>query len=160
MRILDRIWSVIDLVIKYLMAICFGGMTLIIFLQVVSRYVLKSPLSWSEELARYLFVWVSYIGSVIAARQGQHIGVELLIKKFPSRCNQIIRIIANVLTGCFFLVVFIYFCKMWPMLSMQKTSALQLPMSYPYLGLGIGSILLAFTYLTDAIRVFSEKKEA
>jgi len=56
--------------------------------------------------------------------------------------------------------VFIYFCKMWPMLSMQKTSALQLPMSYPYLGLGIGSILLAFTYLTDAIRVISEKKEA
>ncbi|WP_332446129.1 TRAP transporter small permease [Sphaerochaeta sp.] len=155
MKILEKLWKAIDIILEYLMAVCFGVMTIAIFLQVVFRYVLKSPLSWSEELARYLFVWVSFIGGVIAARNGQHIGVELLVKKIPEKIQKGFTCFANFLTSFFFLIIFVFFCKMWPMLSMQKTSALLLPMSYPYLGLGIGCFLMAFMYLMEAIKPFT-----
>ena len=80
----SKLWKALDGAICILMAICFGSMTLVIFAQVIFRYILKSPLAWSEELARYLFVWVSFIGSVVAARRNQHIGVEMLVNKLPA----------------------------------------------------------------------------
>ena len=54
-------------------------LTAVTFAQVITRYVLSDPLIWSEEAARYLFVWVSMIGAALAIREGGHFGLDLLI---------------------------------------------------------------------------------
>ena len=158
MDFIDKIWKYIDKGMEYLMAVCFGGMTLVIFLQVVFRYCLKSPLSWSEELARYLFVYISFIGSVIAARGGQHIGVEVLVKRLPKGLEKVVTAIANLLTGIFFVIITVAFVRMFPMLTKQTTSALGISMAIPYLGLGLGAILMAVFYIIEAIRPFVVKE--
>lgn len=151
MKIIHKAWKVLDQAIAVLMAVCLGGMTLAIFAQVIFRYILKSPLSWSEELSRYLFVWVSFIGSVVAARRRQHVGVELLVNRFPPKAQALIRSLANLVTAAFFLIILYNVLKMWPKLMVQTTPALKLPMGYPYLGLAIGCGLMALSYLTEAI---------
>ena len=56
-------------------------LTAVTFAQVVTRYLLGDPLIWSEEAARYLFVWVSMIGAALALREGGHFGLDLLIRR-------------------------------------------------------------------------------
>ena len=58
-------------------------LTPVTFAQVVTRYLLGDPLIWSEEAARYLFVWVSMIGAALALREGGHFGLDLLIRPMP-----------------------------------------------------------------------------
>ena len=60
------------------------SLTAVTFAQVVTRYVLNDPLIWSEELARYLFVWVSMIGAALAVRNGGHFGLDLLLRRMPA----------------------------------------------------------------------------
>lgn len=50
----------------------------IMLLQVILRYVFNAPLRWSEELARYLFVWISFLGMYLAYRKGAHLGLDML----------------------------------------------------------------------------------
>src|SRR5438128_300629 len=59
-------------------------LTAVTFAQVATRYVLGDPLIWSEEAARYLFVWVSMIGAALAIREGGHFGLDLLIRRAPA----------------------------------------------------------------------------
>jgi hypothetical protein len=54
-------------------------MSLVVFLQVVFRFFIKIPLPWSEELSRYLMVWVGMMGASLALYEGRHIGVDLLM---------------------------------------------------------------------------------
>lgn len=72
-------------------------MTIIIFIQVIMRYVMKNSLSWSEELARYLFIWLIYIGISYGAKKMQHIKIEASLKLFPKKVRPIIVIIGDFL---------------------------------------------------------------
>lgn len=155
----SKLWKALDGAISILMAICFGSMTLVIFAQVIFRYILKSPLAWSEELARYLFVWVSFIGSVVAARRNQHIGVEMLVNKLPCQIQKIVRILAHLVTALFFGIISGYVIKMMPKLMVQATSALKIPMAIPYLGLLVGCILMTFFYLCEAFDCAIKQEE-
>ena len=63
----------------------FTGMFLCVIVQVVLRYFFGDPTTWSDELARYLFVWCSFIGWVIAARRRSHLGIALVAERSPPR---------------------------------------------------------------------------
>ena len=70
---------------------CVGSlavMSVVIFWQVVCRYVLKSSLPWSEELSRYLLVWTSFIGGAYGVRLGAHIGVEAFTLLLPKKAQE------------------------------------------------------------------------
>ena len=71
----------------------FGGMFLCVLAQVVLRYVFDRPLVWSDELARYLFVWASFLGWIIAARRRSHLTIDMLTMKLPPRGGAALRAI-------------------------------------------------------------------
>lgn len=159
-KIVEQIWLVIDRVVAVAVSILFVGMVVFIFAQVFFRYVLEAPLSWSEELSRYLFVWVAFLGSFIAARRGQHIGVELVIAKVPRNVEKLVRACANLLTAAFFGIIGYVLIEIWPKLMRQSTTALGgLPMAYPYLGMLLGCGLMTLTYLCYSIELFVPQKE-
>ena len=76
----DRIVQVMDWA-GYLLLVIFSmimvGAT---FLQVIFRYFFNHPLFWSEELSRYCFVWIVFVGAAIAVKHGAHIGVDYFVK--------------------------------------------------------------------------------
>jgi TRAP-type C4-dicarboxylate transport system permease small subunit len=55
--------------------------------QVVFRFILESPLSWSDELGTFSFVWFALLGAAIAVRENAHIGVDALTRTLPPRCR-------------------------------------------------------------------------
>ena len=61
----------------------FAAMIVAVWLQVFSRYVLQSPLPWTEEAGRYLFVWESFIGAAVLVGRDEHFSIDLVVRQMP-----------------------------------------------------------------------------
>ncbi|MBU8908950.1 TRAP transporter small permease, partial [Desertibacillus haloalkaliphilus] len=83
-------------------------MVAVIALQVFMRYVMGSSLSWSEELARYCFIWLVYLGISYGVKKQRHIKVDVLLLALKDRGKIILNIFANVLFLGFAVFVIIY----------------------------------------------------
>jgi TRAP-type transport system small permease protein len=79
-----------------LLFVLFAGMVVIVFVNVVARYVFNSSIVESEELARYFFVWASLLGAVFALAEGGHIGVDMVVKKLPRGVQKVVLVFASI----------------------------------------------------------------
>jgi TRAP-type C4-dicarboxylate transport system permease small subunit len=73
----------------------------LVLAQIVFRYGLGAPLVWSEEAARYLYVWLAFLGWVVAARRGTHIAIGMLVERLPAAARRILDRLALALTALF-----------------------------------------------------------
>lgn len=101
-------------------------MTLIVVSQVFCRYVLNDSLFWSEELARFLLVWLTFLGASVAYWRGMHPGVDVLYARLPSPAKRINRIIVHLLSLFFFAIMIGYGVKFAYFIRLQTTPALGL----------------------------------
>lgn len=154
----ESIFTKIDIILKWLITILFGSMAIIIFLQVISRYIFQSPLPWSEELARFLFIWITFIGGVMAARKGSHIGVEIVVNAFNNKGKKIIIFISSIITSFFFGLTFYLSVSVFDKMMVQTSPAMGLPIGYPYLGVIIGSLLMCLWYAVYAFKTIKGVK--
>lgn len=146
---------------EYLLIGSFFVTVTVIFLQVVCRKVFANSLSWSEELARYIFVWQIWLGASYAASIDKHINITVFRQKLPSRVQIVIEVLVLVIWICFavFMVVegrevINYILRM-----KQRTPALQISMAYPYLSVPVGCGLMAFRVTEKLIRSIPAWKE-
>ena len=119
-----------------------GGMFVVVLAQVVFRYVLAHPLPWSEELARYLMVWVACLAASEAYARGNHVGVTLIVNAVRPGQRKIMTLIIH-LAVCVLMGVVIYqgFALSY-MQASQQSPALELPMTWPYLAVPVGACLI------------------
>ena len=112
----------------------------IIFGQVFMRYVLSSSLTWSEEIARYAFIWMIYIGVSYGVKKGKHLGVDAFSELFQEKGKIVLAILAN---SCFlvFSAVVIYYGFDIVVRITRESAALQLPMGWVYAAPVAGMIL-------------------
>ena len=82
---LKKIVGIINQIEDVFLVTMFAGMVAIIFSQVIMRYVFNNSLSWSEELGKFIFVWISWIGISIGHRRQEHIKITMLVDKLPPR---------------------------------------------------------------------------
>jgi TRAP-type C4-dicarboxylate transport system permease small subunit len=83
---------------EILLVTMFVVMVAVIFLQVFMRYVVNNSLSWTEEMGRYLFIWLSWLGISAGEKRGEHIKITVLVDKFPFKAAQIINVISCIIT--------------------------------------------------------------
>ena len=105
-------------------------MVLVTLAQVFFRYVVAAPLAWSEELARYCFVWIVFLGGAVGLSRGIHLGVDLLVNLLPERFRAGLEVLAHVLIAGFAATV-IY--ASYPVINMnmfQRSPALGVQMSW------------------------------
>lgn len=132
------------------------AMVVTVFLQVFFRYVVKASLPFSEELARYLMVWVVYIGASIGAKEGAHIGVEAIVNLFPTSLKKIIVIITGILSVIFcILIIWLGFkVVFYVMQSGQRSPSMEIPMFYAYLAVPVGGILMGIRFIEATVKNF------
>lgn len=128
---------------KMLCVVFLALMSIIIVLQVFFRYVLNNSLSWSEELARYLFIWMIYIGISYGVKLDKHICVDAVYTFMPKGIKRGYAIVAYILF-LIFAVSIIYYGIL--VVGMQITSgqvspAMGLPMQYVYVAPVVGMAL-------------------
>lgn len=107
MNILKKLGWVYDKLEEILLAGTLGFSVVLIFAQVIARYVFNHSISWSEELARYMFVWLIWLGTSMAAKNNSHITVDVIPGKLHGRARFVLDIIVNLiwLALCVFLAV-------------------------------------------------------
>ncbi len=120
-------------------------LNLIVGLQVFSRYILNYSLFWSEELARYLFIWLVFLSAAMVLRQDRHIQVSAFVDMLPAPMKRAVVLLGDVLMLGFVLVVFVEGIRLANMVRTVLTAAMEISWSFVYLGiiLGMGLMLLA-----------------
>jgi TRAP-type C4-dicarboxylate transport system permease small subunit len=126
-------------------------LTAITFAQVAARYVLGDPLIWSEEAARYLFVWVSMIGAALAIREGGHFGLDLLIRRAPA-LKPVLGPVVTVVTSAFLVILLKTGIDETNLAAMQFAMTFPMRMQWAYLALPIGAGLMLFHIAVHVIR--------
>ncbi|KYH31790.1 TRAP transporter small permease [Neomoorella mulderi] len=91
-----------------ILALLMIGITIVLFIEVITRYLLKIPLPWTDEVARLMLVWLSFLGVGVGIKTKAHVQVEALITKLPAKIQRYMRITAN-LSIIFFAVALLYF---------------------------------------------------
>ncbi|MDJ0627592.1 MAG: TRAP transporter small permease [Rhodobacter sp.] len=117
-------------------------MVIVTLAQVVFRYVIAAPLPWSEELARYCFVWIVFLGGAVGLSRGIHLGVDLLVNTLPRPVRRGVDALVYALIAAFAATV-IY--ASYPVLNMnmfQRSPALGVQMSWIYIAIPISMALI------------------
>jgi len=118
--------------------LCFCGMMLCILIEVFSRNVLSLPTTWAEESSRLLCVWSVFLGAASAWRRGAHIVINVVVDRLAGRAAHILRLITGVLCLFFLAGVWIGTLFIMKISYPSKTTALEISISYFYLGLFLG----------------------
>jgi C4-dicarboxylate transporter, DctM subunit len=113
-----------------------------VFLQVIFRYILLMPLSWSEELARYTFMWTTFLGASVALRFNSLPNITLGLKFFPARIRPYLYLVTNGLSLLFCYQVIIQGTKLaWAALP-DKSPGLDVTIAWAYAALPIGALFM------------------
>ncbi|MBI4013148.1 MAG: TRAP transporter large permease subunit [Candidatus Rokubacteria bacterium] len=137
-RALDSMLErVLELAITALLVV----MVVVAFAQVVLRYAFGAPLSWNEEVARWCFVWMTFLGAALGVKRGAHVSIDNLLVALPPLGQKALSLIGNYLTAtvCIALVI-----PGWGMVqeSMLSSTALQWPLKYFFLSIPVGGALM------------------
>ena len=84
-------------VLKAAIAVCLATMVVLVFSNVVLRYVFNSGIAISEELSRWLLVWLTFLGAIVALRRHAHLGVDTLVRALPPRGRFICFVVSYLL---------------------------------------------------------------
>lgn len=137
----------------FILALITIGLVVAIFVEVVCRYFLFISAAWAEELTRYLFIWLTYIGSAYAIWEGSHTEIDVLKQvvgntkePFRSKGLRMLELFA-ILSTFIFLVIFgkmffDYMMRIWN--TTQTSPTMHIPMGLVYLPVFIGIVLCAF----------------
>lgn len=132
-------------------AMILGVMSILIIMQIIYRIV-GYPLHWSEELARYLMVYLVFLGSSLALRHHRLVAIELLPELVSEVNRKVIRITVMAICIVFFILLLVQGIDILGRVSVQSSAAMGLSMSVPYAAIPIGAVLL----IMNAVAVILE----
>jgi TRAP-type C4-dicarboxylate transport system permease small subunit len=132
--------------------VIFAVMSSVVFFQVVARYVFNAPPSWSEEIARYLQVWMVMLASATCMQRGQHITITYITDVLPAPLERALGVLINLVVITYLLIVIWYSGELMRAASLQRTPATNLPMLAVYLSVLIGTILILFESIVTLVR--------
>lgn len=123
------------------MVVCLVAMVIVVFGNVVLRWVFNSGITVSEEMSRYCFIWLTYIGAMVAMRENGHLGVDTLVRKLPLGGKKL----CVFLSECLMLFCnTLFFIGTWKMHELQVTNV------SPVVGLSMIWIY-GMSYIVDAV---------
>lgn len=97
LKAIHLLYRAIEQLMRWTTIVLLVMMVVIVFSNVVSRYYLHASLAWSEEVARFMLVWLVFIGSFLAYIHDEHLGLDILVAKMPSTLRKIVGFGTNMM---------------------------------------------------------------
>jgi TRAP-type C4-dicarboxylate transport system permease small subunit len=154
-----RFAELLTTALEYLSMACVTLMALLVIAQVILRYVFNDPLTWSEEMARFTFIFLAFLGIGAAYGRRRHMFIDALVIELPPRLKRIVEFtVAGIATAFLVAVIGITTRTIVELYRMDITTpALELPMAYIYLVIPLGlSALIAQIW----IDLFKERRSS
>ena len=150
--VLSRFNAAVLVVGRYVIITLVGIIAVVMMAQVVFRYGLDNSIPWSEEVSKYLMVWLAFMGAPIALMHANHISIDLLLKAFPARGQQLFHLLVNIIIIMTMCIVFYHGAKFSQMGARQVASSINISMLYMYIAVPVGSLLTAIVALEHGLR--------
>ena len=125
---------------EYSLILCLAVMGIVLFVQIIMRTFFSAPLKWAEELARYLQIWITFLGIGYGIRRGSHIGMTLLKDRLPPILKALCGLIVDVAGFLAFIVMFRTSLQFLAHQNVVST-AMELPMQLVYLVIPVGAVI-------------------
>lgn len=142
----SQLVSIIDLALQRLLIVLMALLLIDVSWQVLTRFILENPSSFTEELARFLLIWIGLLGSAHAYKHKMHLGVDIFVKSIPSNLALQVQRLVQVITIIFALAVLGFGGIKLMTLAFyldQTSAAMQLNMGWVYIALPLSGGLLA-----------------
>ncbi len=139
---LSAVNSAILTAMRQLGWISIAAMVVIILLQVFFRYILNSPLSWTEEAARYLMLWLVAFMAPSAYRWGGFVSIDMLQEALPGKARELLILFLTLISTLVLVVLIAHAWDHFNAGSIFASSALKIPLKWIYLSLGICFVLM------------------
>lgn len=145
---MNKMFRIFDLVIDCLMVVCSAGFVALAFAQVICRFVLNSSLTWSEELCRYLFVEMVFLGAGVCILEKKHASVDLIVNAMPGSARRYYQAALDIIVAATGVLLTIYGYQFAVGAVGQTSPALRIPYQYIYAGIVLGGVV----FTVDALR--------
>ena len=137
-----------------------GGFMVALFIvlntQIFTRYVLGAPLSWTEEVARYLFVWMVFVGSAGALLSRSHVAIEMFVEALDQRKRLAVHLLCDILSLSFLVMLAYWSTRTLGRVWAVSTSALELPSGILYSAVPLSALLMIIRLLQRLARDIRE----
>lgn len=155
----SRVVSALLTVAKASIVIISVVMIVVTLAQVIARYVVASPLPWSEELARYCFVWIVFLGGALGLARGVHLGVDIFVNRLPSRVRRWIELLVTSFIACFAIAVIKAALPVIDLNMFQRSPALGIQMSWIYIAIPTSMTLITAICIERIVKRLRSRKE-
>ncbi len=158
---MDTIKSVLDRVLTWAVVALFAVLVVDVAWQVFARQVLNQPSGWSEELAKYVFIWLGLFGSALVFGERGHIAVDFAVRKLPEIAKVTLTVIVQLAILTFTGLVLIWGGFLVVQLAWaQNLTGLPVNVGPLYLALPISGILIAFYSIYHLVRILQGAESA
>jgi C4-dicarboxylate transporter DctQ subunit len=150
MKFLHKLSDALETATLWIIAAALAAMTVVVFAQVVARE-LAASLPWSEELSRYLMIYLTYLGISVGVKRKSHIAVEFVTGKFPVKVQNTVETVTNIACIVCCAIIILYGMQLVEITMMQKSPALRIPMGIAYFSLVLGSVLMIIQFIVNTL---------
>lgn len=150
LRLLNKLLS-------FVTATAMGSIVLIVFVNVAMRYALNTGLTWSEEIAVNLFVWVIFLGAILAGLEGLHIKVDLLTNKLPKKLQKLCLVVASLCVVFAMGVLIVGGIDVVKVTDSNVSAATGIPFSYVSVAVVVCAVGLIFVTLYNTYKELRAK---
>ena len=144
---MNRLVKVLDITLSWIMVTLMALLVIVVTWQVLTRYLLGEASSYTEEIARYLLIWIGLLGSAFAYKQNMHLAFDLFINKATGIRKFWMDIIIHLLVALFSALVLVlgggYLVQLTWELN-QLSASLQIPLAYIYIALPLSGVIIVF----------------
>lgn len=148
--------DMITKVSEEILFIMFALMVIVVFANVIIRFVFNSSFPESDEIARYSFIWTIFLGAVLALDKDEHIGVDMVVKALPKKAHKWVMLAANILLIIFSVICGIYgFILCWNNMG-WPSPATKIPYGLVGIIMPISFFAMIYVIIRKTIRMFKE----
>ncbi len=145
----------------YISAILLIATSLLVFIQVISRYFFNHSISWSEEIALLMIVWFIFIGCSVAARQGAHVSMDVLENILSKKATKYLSVIVNIISFAFCgIIVYAGIGMVQKAINLNSmATSISMPLWVAYLSVPVGMVLMGIQYIFNIVESVQYLKE-
>lgn len=145
----------IDTILANFLVIIMSIMVINVLWQVASRFIVGSPSSFTDELARYLMIWIGILGAAYVSGQNMHVAIDVLPSRLSSKAQRRLKLIVKVLIILFCLTAMVIGGSRLVYITHvldQNSPALQVPLSLVYVVIPISGLLIIYYKISDILK--------
>lgn len=158
----QKILATVQRTLELLVIVSMAATTVVVLIGVFCRYILASSLPWTEELSRYLLVWIGFLAAPIAMRRGAHVGMQFIKLMLPERIRYWTSLMGSGMVLVFLGFVFVQGLNLLAGVAGQLSPAMSLPMTWAYAAIPTGCFFMALEVLgllTFALRSVGDQTQ-